>query len=94
MSLKIIFTLSLAVVLAVKGDETGFKEEIPNELSNIEEGKANLTGRIVGGYRANIADFSYQVSVQMKSRQLFRHFCGGSIITSTYVVSAAHCFYE
>ncbi|GJQ74528.1 hypothetical protein Trydic_g21393 [Trypoxylus dichotomus] len=47
----------------------------------------DLDERIVGGIEANIEDFPYQISLQYKGR----HFCGGSIISSNLVVTAAHC---
>lgn len=51
-------------------------------------------GRIVGGSYANIADLSYQASVQMKFNNQYRHFCGGAIVSPDRIVSAAHCFFE
>ncbi|GJQ84301.1 hypothetical protein Trydic_g5239 [Trypoxylus dichotomus] len=47
-----------------------------------------LDGRIVGGETVTIEDHPYQVSVQL----LGSHWCGGSIISDRYIVSAAHCF--
>ncbi|KAJ8942826.1 hypothetical protein NQ318_022840 [Aromia moschata] len=46
-----------------------------------------LDGRIVGGHDANIAQYPYQVSIQYHGS----HFCGGSIISSTWILTAAHC---
>ncbi|XP_066581977.1 transmembrane protease serine 9-like [Prorops nasuta] len=44
-------------------------------------------GRIVGGTDANIEDIPYQVSLQVNGFG----FCGGSIISADYVLTAAHC---
>nr|XP_022918863.1 trypsin-7-like [Onthophagus taurus] len=44
-------------------------------------------GRIVGGESVNIEDYPYQV--QLLYWEL--HICGGSIISSRYIVTAAHC---
>ncbi|KAL4876757.1 trypsin-like cysteine/serine peptidase domain-containing protein [Aspergillus karnatakaensis] len=41
---------------------------------------------IVGGYTAGRTEFPYQVSIQTSS-----HFCGGSIISPDYILTAAHC---
>ncbi|KAK4878081.1 hypothetical protein RN001_010587 [Aquatica leii] len=43
--------------------------------------------RIIGGTEANIEDFPYQVSVEYNNG----HSCGGSIITPTKILTAAHC---
>ncbi|XP_017754464.1 PREDICTED: chymotrypsin-1-like [Eufriesea mexicana] len=44
-------------------------------------------GQIVGGQDAPVGKFPYQVSL----RQNGRHFCGGSILNSRYILTAAHC---
>ncbi|XP_011862079.1 PREDICTED: chymotrypsin-1-like [Vollenhovia emeryi] len=43
--------------------------------------------RIVGGDTATIGQFRYQVSLQSYGE----HICGGSIISSTHILTAAHC---
>lgn len=43
--------------------------------------------RIVGGDIATIGQFPYQVSLQSYNE----HICGGSIISSTHILTAAHC---
>lgn len=47
-------------------------------------------GRIVGGKRADITDYPYQVSVKRYNA----HICGGAIITDWYILTAAHCVYQ
>ena len=43
--------------------------------------------KIVGGYECRKNSVPYQVSLNSGY-----HFCGGSLISSTWVVSAAHCY--
>lgn len=45
-----------------------------------------LDGRIVGGNKINITEAPYQVSLQTGT-----HICGGSIISSEWILTAAHC---
>lgn len=45
--------------------------------------------RIVGGENARDGEAPYQCSLQLKSIQF--HFCGCSIISDKYILTAAHC---
>ena len=51
---------------------------------------ANSAGRIVGGQSAE-SFIGWQVSVRQCTAG-FCHFCGGTILDATTVMSAAHCF--
>ncbi|XP_018333511.1 trypsin-7-like [Agrilus planipennis] len=46
-----------------------------------------LDGRIVGGNTVDIEEYPYQVSVLWWSS----HICGGSLISTNWVITAAHC---
>ncbi|KAH8380848.1 hypothetical protein KR200_007997 [Drosophila serrata] len=52
-------------------------------------------GRIVGGYVTDIAQVPYQISLRYKAitapQNAYSHRCGGSIIDSDKVLTAAHC---
>ncbi|GAB0098079.1 trypsin [Sergentomyia squamirostris] len=58
-----------------------FSATLKNDSSSFFE------GRIVGGVPVAIQDYPYQVSVQKNDR----HICGGSVISSYFVLTAAHC---
>lgn len=45
--------------------------------------------KIVGGEKAELGQFPHQVSIRQQQRT---HFCGGSIVSKTHVLTAAHCF--
>ncbi|KAK3932407.1 Plasma kallikrein, partial [Frankliniella fusca] len=45
--------------------------------------------KIVGGEKAELGQFPHQVSIR---KQQMTHFCGGSIVSKTHVLTAAHCF--
>lgn len=49
--------------------------------------KPRLDGRIVGGFAMNITEVPWQVSLQLRGS----HFCGGSIIGKSWILTAAHC---
>jgi secreted trypsin-like serine protease len=51
-------------------------------------------GRISGGFPMDIREAPYQVSVQFIYGSLRGHVCGGAIITSYAVLTAAHCTYS
>ncbi|XP_034049374.1 chymotrypsin-like protease CTRL-1 [Thalassophryne amazonica] len=60
--------------------------------SSIPEcGVAPLSSRIVGGVTASAGSWPWQVSLQIISGSQTYHICGGTLISSQWVLTAAHC---
>lgn len=64
----------------------------PIDQGNVECGTRNLGNRIVGGTNAKPGAWPWQVTMDYKGHAEKPHWCGGSIVSPQWVVSAAHCF--
>lgn len=51
----------------------------------------SLSARVVGGDDAVPHSWPWQVSLQYLKDDTWRHTCGGTLISSSYVLTAAHC---
>uniref|UniRef100_A0A8C5RB16 Transmembrane serine protease 13 n=1 Tax=Leptobrachium leishanense TaxID=445787 RepID=A0A8C5RB16_9ANUR len=49
-------------------------------------------GRIIGGTEANQGEWPWQVSLHQQSGNKFSHVCGGTLLNTQWVLTAAHCF--
>jgi len=47
--------------------------------------------RVVGGEVASPNSWPWQISLQWKSGSRYRHTCGGTLIATSWVMTAAHC---
>ncbi|XP_034049373.1 polyserase-2-like [Thalassophryne amazonica] len=56
-----------------------------------ECGVAPLSSRIVGGVNTSTGSWPWQVSLQIISGNQSFHVCGGTLISSQWVLTAAHC---
>ncbi|XP_043942151.1 serine protease 27-like [Protopterus annectens] len=57
------------------------------EVQLQECGKPKFNSRIVGGINAQPGEWPWQVSFQKSGK----HICGGSLISDSWVITAAHC---
>lgn len=73
--------------LAVAGPLKGLKPFHPMHKIGLDFQRSNTDGFIVGGVAVKSGETPYQVSLQRSSS----HFCGGTIISSTWILTAAHC---
>lgn len=67
-----------------------------DDNSTKPETNSTATGRIVGGSNAERYEFPWQVSLRKWStvHQRWYHTCGGAIIDSQWILTAAHCVME
>merc|ERR1719383_931467 len=76
-SLQILFLAALAAICSAE---------------QIEERGAGDENYIIGGQPAGHEEFPYQISLRMMRGSRGQHICGGTLISSTWVLCAAHCF--
>ncbi|XP_044757150.1 trypsin-3-like [Coccinella septempunctata] len=58
-----------------------------SDRNGVRGTKSDFSFRIIDGMLADIKEFPYQVSIMYQGE----HHCGGSIISTKYILTAAHC---
>ncbi|EYF08748.1 trypsin-like serine protease [Chondromyces apiculatus] len=81
-SLLLFTTLTAALLSACTADVDG-PEDLGDEAAHEEDSDA-----IVGGTNQNITSHPWQISLQSSSGG---HFCGGSILNASWILTAQHC---
>nr|XP_032516889.1 trypsin-7-like [Danaus plexippus plexippus] len=106
--LKYLFTLIMCFEVVTKktiSQFVPFLEEDENtfnfslileENSRVEAYMDKCPLKVLGGQEINITQAPYQVAIRKHILYgfIWSAFCGGSLITMTYVVTAAHCFID
>lgn len=77
--------LALAAMLAGCAATT----DTPEDLDGQEAGGHNEP--IVGGTAAEISQYPWQISLQIRSGSNGSHICGGSILNESWILTAQHC---
>nr|XP_033814737.1 plasma kallikrein-like [Geotrypetes seraphini] len=74
---------------------SGFSKRICKIATNDVCGQSGKNdSRIIGGKPSSIEKWPWQVSLHIEGHPSSRHICGGSIINSRWIVTAAHCIPE
>lgn len=55
---------------------------------------SSFDARIVGGQKASLGQFPYQVVVYVIDADNNTFICGGSIIDNNWILTAGHCTYK
>lgn len=83
-------TIDSMNIIISKNDEV-FASKNASKNEKLTTTEKSLVGRIVNGTEAYLGQFPEEVSLRRTGSK--NHFCGGSIVTLKYIVTAAHCMF-
>ena len=78
----------LVVIMGQKKHEPcycGLSNRVTFEKTDID------SNRIIGGKETEVNEYPWQVFITLK-KNYGSYFCGGSIISNSWILTAAHCF--
>ena len=82
-----LIAVGLALLVPMDSQSFAYSDELDTARSS-----GPISSRIIGGSSADIVDFPYQVALLGgTSSARYQQFCGGSILSNYWVVTAAHC---
>lgn len=88
------FTMNSFIILTLLFTSSVTCRKLPNFSKFFVPNESGLENRIVGGQVTSISLLPYQISFQILHQSKYYHICGGSIVTTQHILTAAHCVYE
>jgi len=90
--------LTLSMLFFIRFNCSILPNNCGKSIPQYNNNNAQNSWRIVGGMRANISEFPWQVAIKRISyyggHRYMLASCGGSIINNQWILTAAHCVYN